>query len=78
MYSYCCVGGTWRIPTTRTRRTAGSDHVGGAVQGVHAALAQAAQQVQAHRARGRQGEYSDIYRCLHLLLLRCTTTSAAN
>lgn len=33
-------------------------HVGGAVQGVHAAVAQAAQQVQTDRARGRQGTYT--------------------
>lgn len=48
-------GGARRVPPAGGRAAPSADNVGGTVQGVHSALTQTPQQVQAHRARGRTG-----------------------
>lgn len=48
-------GGARSVAAAGRRLASRGHHVGGAVQGVHAARAQAAPQVQAHGARGRAG-----------------------
>lgn len=53
---YDVSGGAGRGRATGSGHTPSADRVRGAVQGVHAARAQAAPQVQAHHARGREGK----------------------